>query len=86
MYHIRLSGIIDKNEAPEGYYAVEKDSLGTFEIVGNYCRHCDFRPHCVAGNSKVRCMQEPAIRHDGSIWERKDGCSVVFKRVSASIR
>lgn len=75
----RIQGVIDKYEAPEGYFAVLKDDFGSHETAGNYCNHCDFRPHCI-GNRVTRCMSEPAIRDDGSVWARKDGCSVVFKR------
>lgn len=80
MSQCRLKGILDKNEAPHGYIAVEKDSLGPFDVVGNYCRHCDYRPHC---NGLVRCMSFEVVRPDGAILTRKDGCSVVFKQLPA---
>lgn len=66
----------DPNEAPPGYYAVPKSSLP--QDQGNLCRQCDFRPHCDA--VKHRCMSYPATTTGGKIIQRKDGCSVVFKR------
>lgn len=77
MNQLRMKGILDKYEAPPGYIAVEKDSLGPFETVGNYCRHYDYRPHC---DGLVRCMETGVVRPDGSILTRKDGVSVVFKK------
>ena len=57
---------IDKNEAPEGYYAILKSvSQKPGESV-NFCQLCDYRKTC----------QTPPCRED----TRNDKQNVVFKK------
>lgn len=71
---------LDVNEAPPGYFAVLKTDVVPEDSNENCCRFCDWRPECQKGNHITRCMSYPAIRQDGSLWEREDGCGVVFKK------
>lgn len=67
--------VIDKNEAPPGYFAVLKSDVAT-PSLGNICRACDWRPNC---DGKVyRCMP---YKLDNGL-KRNDGCSVVFKKIT----
>lgn len=63
---------VDKDEAPDGFYAVEKPE---FEKVGNICRQCDWMKQCQDWKKEYE---------SGNHWcmadKRKDGMSVVFKR------
>lgn len=69
-------------EAPAGYYAVLKADVARPDL-GNLCRACDWRPEC--DGFAHRCMPYPVVsRLDGRLLERRDGCSVVFKRLPAS--
>jgi hypothetical protein len=78
--------LLDQTEAPEGYYAVLKSGLKT-EVIGNICRACDWRPTCQKPEtdfhvSRHRCMHYTVIsRTTGQELKRRDGCSVVFKRL-----
>lgn len=72
--------ILDKNDAPSGYIAVLKTDARPKGSDENFCRFCDWRPECQKGSHAARCMPYPAVLQDGSLWERKDGCSVVFKK------
>lgn len=77
--------IINAQEAPQGFYAVLKSSFPKDQ--GNLCQFCDFREICKTDdwdtqNSNNRCMSYPIISFKtGKTIERKDGCSVVFKRL-----
>jgi hypothetical protein len=64
--------MIDKADAPEGYYPVPKDSVYNPEnanchMYPNICMACDWRPDCSGAHP---CMSD----------NRADGISVVFKR------
>lgn len=59
---------VDRAEAPAGYYAYPKSACS--HERGNLCRQCDWREDCTA--SVMSCMS----------YGRKDGVSVVFKRVN----
>lgn len=77
-----LPGVIDVNEAPEGYYAALKSSVP--DHVGNICRACDFRPRCPSGPVNLidplqNCRGHELIGTDGKIYVRKDRCHVIFK-------
>lgn len=69
--------VINKNEAPPGYYAVLKSDVIS-PSLGNICRACDWRPDC--SGEKYRCMPYEIETPDGRTLRRGDGCSVVFKR------
>ena len=77
-----------KLEAPIGFYAVLKAEVAT-EKLGNICRACDWRPECNDPATdfslpRHRCMSFPVVQTiTGSVIERTDGCSVVFKRAQA---
>ncbi|HEX9970995.1 MAG TPA: hypothetical protein VGD14_02890 [bacterium] len=70
----KLAGIIDRTEAPPGYFAVLKAEVVT-QSLGNICRACDWRPDC--DGVTYRCM--PYELANG--LKRRDECSVVFKRL-----
>lgn len=76
---------INTNEAPRGFYAVLKSKLP--KNNGNLCRFCDWRAKCQDPgtdfeDSNNRCMDFPVISaNTGREIARKDGCSVVFKRI-----
>lgn len=77
-----ISPVIDPREAPPGYYAVLKRDVATPHL-GNICRACDWRPEC--SGLEFRCMDYTVISsRDGRELSRKDGCSVVFRRLSVS--
>lgn len=75
--------ILDASDAPPGYLAVLKTDACPKDSNENCCRFCDWRSECQKGNHAARCMPYPAVLQDGSLWERKDGCSVVFKKMEA---
>ena len=65
--------MIDKEEAPPGFYPVPKDTIGVqrgFDWCNfnkNICTACDWRSAC---NGTISCMS----------YSRADGISVVFKK------
>lgn len=77
--------ILDKHEAPMGFYAVLKSDMPRDK--GNLCTFCDWRKHCQDESadfedSNNRCMDFPIISiKTGKEICREDGCSVVFKRI-----
>lgn len=79
-------GILDHKEAPDGYYAVLKSEAKP-QDGGNICRACDWRQLCQSRDTDFtrpehRCMDYAVIvRADGREVCRKDGCSVVFKKL-----
>lgn len=81
--------LIDKNEAPEGFYAELKPKWVDGVSV-NICTRCDARKLCQANEDewcwKNRCMavgvtaaNDGISYKKGDVCERKDGQSVVFK-------
>ena len=75
---------LDKNEAPEGFYAVSKDKATT----PNCCDSCDARSLCVENKEgwclKNRCMSYDiftAFKDGGKTYNRKDRQSVIFKHL-----
>ena len=80
---------LNPSEAPEGFYAVLKSSLA--QDQGNLCRQCDWREHCCTDamdryNPDHRCMDyETVLIADGTLIQRTDKCSVVFKRVGGGV-
>jgi hypothetical protein len=72
-------------EAPAGFYAVPKDQAKVDD--SNICRQCDWRPQCNNPETDFlaqghRCMAVHVVAfRDGKTYSRKDGCSVVFKRI-----
>lgn len=81
--------VLDPNEAPDGYVAVLKDHAKPPD-GSNICQACDWRPSCQNPGTdfslpRHRCMSTPVIlAKDGRVVARRDGCSVVFKRVRVS--
>ena len=74
LFSNRVGPVVDKNEAPPGYCAVLKSDVAT-PSLGNICRACDWRKNC---DGKVyRCM---SYELENGL-KRKDGCSVVFKKL-----
>ena len=76
--------IVDKNEAPEGFFAVSKDDIN--QNKGNLCRQCDARKLCQENLNEWchlnRCMADPVIyEKDNKTYQRNDGASVVFKKI-----
>lgn len=75
--------IPDPTEAPEGYYAVLKSPRPGGD---NICRSCDWRPTCQDPTTDFtkpghRCFAYAITSsRTGEVLQRKDGCSVVFKR------
>lgn len=80
----------DPSEAPLGYYAVPKE-IAKPKDGGNICRACDWRPECQKRETDFtahnhRCMGYPIVSFgDGREISRRDGCSVVFKRLPPSV-
>jgi hypothetical protein len=80
---------LDPSEAPAGHFAVLKAGVARARL-GNICRACDWRPECQNPTTDFtkpehRCMSTPVIsRAGGAVIARKDGCSVVFKRLPAT--
>ena len=76
---------MDAKEAPIGFYAELKSELPKGK--GNLCIFCDWRELCQSPetdfeDSNNRCMSFPVVSaKTGREIARKDGCSVVFKRV-----
>ena len=71
---------VDINEAPEGFYAMLKTYKGY-----NICNDCDARKLCIENKDewcrKNRCMSIEVISDDGKTFTRKDGKSVIFKKL-----
>jgi len=72
---------VDKNEAPDGFYAVAKNKA----ITPNICNSCDAKSLCNKNENdwclKNRCMSyEMVAFKDGKTYGRKDRKSVYFKR------
>ena len=75
---------LDQNEAPKGFYAVLKSDVIT-DSLGNICNACDWRSECQKPTTDFkdhnnRCMSYAVVLNDGTELERKDGCSVAFKK------
>ncbi len=73
---------IDAKEAPEGFFAVGKDTTS----APNACNSCDARSLCQDNEDnwclKNRCMAyEITAFVDGQTYKRNDGKSVIFKRL-----
>lgn len=70
---------VDRKEAPEGFYAVHKNTATT----PNICGSCDARKLCQENEEdwclKNRCMSYEIIGSDGKSYRRKDGKPVIFK-------
>ena len=60
--------MIDKNESPDGFYPIPKDSLN--HTNENVCHFCDWRKECDA--RICSCMS----------YSRADGIGVFFKKKS----
>ena len=76
---------LDPNEAPEGYYAILKTSILGEAATRNLCWSCDWHEECKKPTTDLarhdhRCSSAAVITNDGRRIERKDGCSVLFKR------
>lgn len=77
--------ILNPDEAPEGFYAVERIGTHYSPDQSNVCNGCDARPLCQEDKDDWclynRCMNfEIVAFKDGKTYSRKDGCNVVFKR------
>lgn len=68
--------MVDRNEAPKGYYAVKKEDYNS-ATSQNYCKSCDWRKNC---DSKVMRCHGGEVGKD-SVAPRKDGESVIFKKI-----
>lgn len=83
MSQLRLNiTLLDKNEAPKGFYAIPKDFVET----PNVCNSCDAKNLCQVNKDDWclhnRCMSyEITAFKDGKTYARKDGVSVVFKKL-----
>jgi hypothetical protein len=88
----KIIKVLDKNEAPDGYYAVLKDDAYKFGRTSdkanmNYCEFCDWRKQCCDNSitkaiHNHRCMSYEVIIEDtGEIVSRNDKCSVLFKKI-----
>lgn len=68
------SVMIEKGDAPEGYIAIPKSAIQSehdpFNFNQNYCNFCDHRKPCIDG-----------VIHPCMSYARKDGISVLFKKV-----
>lgn len=79
-----------ENEAPAGYKAVLKSEYSKYHM--NFCEFCDWRKSCQDPNvpkdiPKHRCMSFPVILFkNGKELARKDGCSVLFKKIIEPIQ
>lgn len=76
---------VDKNEAPDGFYAVRKPE-SVHGITPNICTFCDWRKQCNDKEtdfslSKHRCMAYAVVTRTGKEIRRQDGCSVIFKKI-----
>ena len=81
--------VLDPTEAPEGYYAAWKPAT-IWGVTKNLCEQCDWRKTCQDPKTDLlayghRCMsyQVVALR-DGKTYQRRDKCSVLFKRKPAT--
>ena len=63
---------VDEKEAPKGYIPVLKSSV--VKDNSNVCNYCDWRTDFSISSSVCSCMSD----------KRKDGCSVVFKKIARS--
>jgi hypothetical protein len=73
---------LDRNEAPQGFYAVDKKEAKT----PNVCNSCDAKSLCQKNENdwclKNRCMSyEMVAFKDGKTYKRNDGRCVIFKQV-----
>ena len=69
---------LNPSEAPPEHYAVLK-SQAKPKDGSNICRACDWRPRC--DGATHRCMDYEVVTPDGRRLRRKDGCSVLFKKL-----
>jgi len=84
-----MKTLLNPNEAPKGYYAVLKKDAAIPAPGGgivNYCRSCDWRKACQDPGTDLykhdhRCMDYAIITNKGMRIQRKDKCSVVFKKI-----
>lgn len=80
-----MSGLLNPNEAPEGYVAILKSDVSR-STTGNICCSCDWRKECASSETDFelkehRCMSYGVISlKTGLEISRSDECSVVFKR------
>lgn len=79
-WRVRQLGV-DVNEAPKGFYAEPKVWRDY-----NVCRDCDARKLCQENKDnwclENRCMSYEIVAFkDGKTYSRKDGQSVIFKRM-----
>lgn len=71
---------LDPTEAPPGMVAVLKSEfIRPPNEPANWCHHCHHRPNC---DGVTRCGPGVVVRLDGSRADRKDGCSVIFRRTT----
>lgn len=75
--------MVDKNEAPNGFYAVAKKDIQ----ASNVCNVCDAKKLCQVNENdwclKNRCMSYGIISFkDGKTYKRNDGQSVIFKCIN----
>lgn len=87
MQQASIPGILNPNEAPDGYFAVLKSSIP--HPAPNLCTFCDWRSQCQKPETdftiaKHRCAAHPVQLHSGGAVSRADGCSVIFKRRNAT--
>jgi hypothetical protein len=69
----------DETDAPPGMVAVSKGGFNRPpDEPANWCHHCHHRPNC---DGLTRCGDIAIRIADGSIVERKDGHSVIFRRI-----
>jgi hypothetical protein len=80
-------------EAPAGYRAVLKTTIAAQFPNGapNLCRLCDWRPECLKFDGTIdqmpptqNCRGHELVGADGRIYVRRDGCSVIFKRLEST--
>lgn len=73
--------LVDRNEAPLGFYAVAKEYKGY-----NICRDCDARKLCQQNKDNWcnlnRCMSTEITDQNGITYKRKDRQSVIFKSLT----
>lgn len=76
---------MDSMEAPNGYTAVLKSNIKN--NGKNLCSFCDWRSECQKDETDFsipnhRCMPYSVISlKTGTEINRKDGCSVLFKKI-----
>ncbi len=69
---VGLEEMVDPDEAPEGYYAIEAPPST------NRCSLCDWRKDC--SGFVIRCHPHQDAVGELSVPARKDGHAVVFKK------